>query len=58
MSWASNNRWENSSRGIITSETSFAHAGSIINHQGSYFVITHVCLLIETWKKQIYENNM
>ena len=41
MSWASNNRWENSSRSIITSETSFAHTRAIVYNQSGNFVVTH-----------------
>jgi len=47
VSWASNNGWEDSSWGVITGETGFAHAGAIINNQSGYVFVTHLdlCLL-------------
>ena len=47
MSWASNNGWEDSPGGVISGETSFAHAGSIIDYQSGYVFVTHfeLCLL-------------
>merc|ERR1712152_42688 len=47
VSWASNNGWEDSSWGVISSESSFAHAGAIVNNQRGYVFVTHVelCLL-------------
>merc|ERR1719208_113223 len=42
MSRATNNGWEDSSRSVISSESSLAHAGAIVNHQGSNVFITHV----------------
>merc|ERR1711862_524176 len=41
MSWATNNRWENSTWSIISSETGFAHSGTVINNKGLNFVVTH-----------------
>ena len=42
MSRATNNGWEDSSGSVISSESSLAHAGAIVNHQGSNVFITHV----------------
>ena len=33
--------WENGSGSIVSGESSFAHAGAIVNDQGSYFIVTH-----------------
>merc|ERR1719450_859076 len=41
VAWASNNGWEYSSWGIITSESSFAHAGAIVDYQSGYVFVTH-----------------
>ena len=47
VTWASNNGWEYSSGSVITSKSSFAHAGAIVNNQSGYVFVTHVelCLL-------------
>merc|ERR1712117_670006 len=42
MSWASNNGWEESPGGVITSESSLAHAGAIVNNQSGGIFVTHV----------------
>merc|ERR1712026_657948 len=42
MSWASNNGWEDSPGGVITSESSLAHAGAIVNNQSGGIFVTHV----------------
>merc|ERR1712102_57316 len=42
MSWASNNGWEDSPGGVITGETSLAHAGAIVNNQRGGIFVTHV----------------
>merc|ERR1719330_1862602 len=42
-----NNGWEDSPGGIITSETSFAHAGAIVNNKSSNVLISHFnCFLM------------
>ena len=41
VSWTSNNGWEYSSWGIITGESSFAHARAIVNNQSGYVFVTH-----------------
>merc|ERR1711881_332896 len=41
MARASNNGWEHSSRGIITSKASFAHARTIVNDKSSNVFVTH-----------------
>merc|ERR1711990_1212191 len=43
---ATNNGWEYSSWSIISSKTSFAHAGAIVNNQSSNVFVTHVGYLI------------
>merc|ERR1719486_438725 len=42
VSWASNNGWEDSPGGVITSESSLAHAGAIVNNQSGGIFVTHV----------------
>merc|ERR1712186_266590 len=42
VSWASNNGWEDSPGGVITGETSLAHAGAIVNNQSGGIFVTHV----------------
>merc|ERR1712117_65425 len=47
VSRATNNAWEDSSWGVITSEASFAHTRSIVNHQSGNVFITHLeCFLM------------
>merc|ERR1719362_2299618 len=41
MSWATDNAGEDSSGSVISSKSSLAHAGSIVNHQSCYVFITH-----------------
>ena len=45
MTGTANNGWEDSPGGVITSETSFAHAGAIINDKSSNVFVTHVVSL-------------
>merc|ERR1712152_109895 len=45
VTWASNNGWEDSSWGVITSKSSFAHAGAIVNDKSGYVFVTHLALL-------------
>merc|ERR1719392_660655 len=42
VSWASNNGWEDSPGGVITGESSLAHAGAIVNNQSGGIFVTHV----------------
>merc|ERR1712008_501052 len=42
MAWASNDGGEDSPRGIISSETGFAHAGAIVNDKSGGIFVTHV----------------
>merc|ERR1719325_89526 len=42
VTWASNNGWEDSPGGVITSESSLAHAGAIVNNQSGGIFVTHV----------------
>merc|ERR1712014_506096 len=44
VSWASNNGWEDSPGGVITSESGFAHAGAIVNDKSGGIFVTHVVL--------------
>merc|ERR1712156_16824 len=46
VAWASNNRWEDSSWSVITSKSSFAHAGTIVNDQSGSIFVTHLGLLV------------
>jgi beta-lactamase class A len=41
VSWASNDGWEDSSWGVISGETGFAHAGAIVYNQSGYVFVTH-----------------
>ena len=41
MARTANNGWEDSPGGIITSETSFAHAGAIVDNKSSNVFISH-----------------
>jgi len=45
MARTANNGWEDSPGGVITSETSFAHAGAIVNDKSSNVFVTHVVSL-------------
>merc|ERR1711862_842805 len=45
VAWASNNGWEDSPGGVITSKTSLAHAGAIVNNQSGGIFVTHVGFL-------------
>merc|ERR1719268_403023 len=40
----SNNGWEDSSGSVISSKSSLAHAGSIVNNKGSNVFVTHFAL--------------
>merc|ERR1711997_1254670 len=42
VTWASNNGWEDSSGSVITSKSSFAHAGAIVNDKSGYVFVTHL----------------
>ena len=57
---ASNNGWEDSTRSIISCETSLAHTGSVVNDKSSSVFVTH----FEVWfskicweKERIYSEN-
>merc|ERR1711937_941563 len=39
MSWSAHNRREDGSRSIVSGETSLAHAGAIVDNEGSNFII-------------------
>merc|ERR1712242_664005 len=41
MARASNNGWEHSPWGIVSSKASFAHAGAIVNNESSNVFVTH-----------------
>ena len=58
MAGTANNGWEDSPGGIITSETSLAHAGAIVDNKSSNVFISHFrfelfstdnCQKNETW---------
>merc|ERR1711956_197087 len=42
MTGTANNGWEDSPGGVITSESSFAHAGTIVNDKSGGIFVTHV----------------
>ena len=44
--WASNNGWEDSSWGVISGETGFAHAGAIVYNQSGYVFVTHLVYVL------------
>merc|ERR1712102_4905 len=44
---ATNDGGEDGSGGIISGESSLAHAGAIVNNQGSKILVTHLCGLID-----------
>ncbi|KAF0756135.1 Acetolactate synthase small subunit [Aphis craccivora] len=48
MTGTSNNRWENSTRCVISGKTGFAHTRSIVYYQRSYFFVTHIDQLPNT----------
>ena len=41
MARTANNGWEDSPGGVITSKTSFAHAGAIVDNKSSNVFISH-----------------
>merc|ERR1719483_364123 len=43
----SNNGWKDSTGSIISSETSLAHAGAIVNNKSSNVLVTHLKFLLE-----------
>merc|ERR1719167_2164754 len=43
MSRATDDAWEDSSWGVITSKSSFAHARAIVNNQSCNVFVTHLC---------------
>ena len=45
MARTANNGWEDSPWGVITSESSLAHAGAIVNDKSSNVFVTHVVSL-------------
>merc|ERR1712141_888985 len=46
MTWASNNGWEDSSWGVITSKASFAHTRAIVYDKSGNVFVTHLGLLV------------
>jgi hypothetical protein len=47
MPWSSNNGWENGSWCVITSESGFAHTGTVINDEGGYIIVSHFYLVFD-----------
>ena len=45
MSRASDNGWENSPGGVISSKSGFAHARAIVNNKSSSIFVTHCDLI-------------
>ena len=54
MSWATDDGWEDSSWGVIATEASLDHSGSIVDHEGSYLFlrIRHVEGLYSYWERK------
>ena len=50
MTWSANNRWEDSSRCIVTSKTSLHHSRSIVNDTCCLFFVCHFSVLINLRK--------
>jgi len=46
VTWASNDGWEDSSWGVITSKTSFAHTRAIVYDKSGNVFVTHLGLLV------------
>ena len=46
MSRATDDGGEDSSGGVISSESSLAHAGAIVNNQGSNVFVTHLASVL------------
>merc|ERR1719391_1939654 len=46
VSWSSNNGREDSSWSIVSGESSFAHAGAIVNNEGSNVFVTHLDVIV------------
>ena len=57
MAGTTNNGGEDSPGGVITSETSFAHAGAIVHDKSGNIIITHVVLSDRVNEKEqaVYE---
>jgi hypothetical protein len=41
MSGSTDNGGEDGTRGVISSESGFAHSGSIVHNKGGYVIVTH-----------------
>ena len=46
-----NDGGEDGAGGVVTGKAGFAHAGAIINHKGSNFVVTHLFIGKEKERK-------
>ena len=46
VTWASNDGWEDSSWGVITSKASFAHTRAIVYDKSGNVFVTHLGLLV------------
>ena len=53
---ASNNRGEDSTGGVITSESGFAHTGSIVHNKGLNFVVAHFFFLLVFGRNSNYNH--
>ena len=42
MPGASNDGWEDGTRGIVSGEPSLAHAGAIVHYKSCYVVVAHI----------------
>merc|ERR1719188_312166 len=51
VSWSSNDGWEDGSWSIVSGKSSLAHAGAIVNNEGSNVFVTHLDLVLLDWSK-------
>merc|ERR1712038_2254866 len=42
---STNDGWKDSTWGIVSGESGFAHTGAIVNNKSGYFVVTHIDIL-------------
>merc|ERR1712002_1134402 len=52
--WTTNNGWEDGSGSVISSESSLAHAGAIVNNKSSNVFVTHLHLILTEPLSQVW----
>jgi len=52
MTWSAYDGWEYGPRGVIPSESGFAHTGTIVYNKGCNFVVTHFDWILFNRAKQ------